>query len=141
MSVYLDTSVLASLFIDTDVFATRATTFFAQADDVLIVSDFAATEFASVLSRLTRMNRIPAPRTRAIFDAFDIWRARFADEEDTVSSDILAATAIIRRLDLNLRAPDAINLAIALRLGASVATFDRRMAQNARALGINIEAA
>jgi predicted nucleic acid-binding protein len=138
VSVYLDTSVLASLFIDTDVFASRAATFFSQADDVLVVSDFAAAEFASVLSRLTRMNQIQQSRTRAIFDAFDIWRARFADEGDTVSSDLLAATTIIRRLDLNLRAPDAINLAIALRLAASVATFDRRMAQNARALGITV---
>jgi uncharacterized protein len=138
VSVYLDTSVLAGLFIETDVFASRAAAFFFQTDDVLVVSDFAAAEFASVLSRLTRMNQIPESRTRAIFDAFDIWRARFADEEDTVSSDVLAATTIIRRLDLNLRASDAINLAIVLRLAASVATFDRRMAQNARALGITV---
>jgi uncharacterized protein len=141
VSVYLDTSVLASLFIETDVFASRAATFFSQVDEVLVVSDFAAAEFASVLSRLTRMNQIQEADTRAIFDAFDIWRARFADEEDTVSSDILAATTIIRRLDLNLRAPDAINLAIALRLAASFATFDRRMAQNAQALGITVAAA
>jgi uncharacterized protein len=141
VSVYLDTSVLASLFIDTDVFASRAATFFSQADDVLVVSDFAAAEFASVLARLTRMNQIQESRTRAIFDAFDIWRARFADEEGTAPSDLLAATMIIRRLDLNLRAPDAINLAIALRLAASVATFDLRMAHNARALGITVAAA
>jgi predicted nucleic acid-binding protein len=141
VSVYLDTSVLASLFIETDVFASRAATFFSQADDVLVVSDFAAAEFASVLSRLTRLKQIQKSRTRAIFDAFDIWRARFADEADAVSSDILAAATIIRRLDLNLRAPDAINLAIALRIAASVATFDHRMAQNARALGITVAAA
>jgi predicted nucleic acid-binding protein len=141
VSVYLDTSVLASLFIDTDVFASRAATFFAQADDVLIVSDFAATEFASVLARLTRMNQIQESRTRAIFDAFDIWRTRFTDDEDTIPSDLLAATTMIRRLDLNLRAPDAINLAIALRLTASVATFDRRMARNAQALGIAVAGA
>jgi predicted nucleic acid-binding protein len=140
VSVYLDTSVLTSLFIDTDVFNSRAVTFFSQADDILVVSDFAAAEFASVLSRLTRMNEIQDSRTRAIFDAFDVWQARFADEEDIVSSDILAATTIIRRLELNLRAPDAINLAIAQRLGASIATFDRRMAENARALGITVAA-
>jgi predicted nucleic acid-binding protein len=140
VNVYLDTSVLTSLFIDTDVFNGRAVTFFSQADDILVVSDFAAAEFASVLSRLTRMNEIQDSRTRAIFDAFDVWRARFADEEDIVSSDILAATTIIRRLELNLRAPDAINLAIAQRLGASIATFDRRMAENARALGITVAA-
>jgi predicted nucleic acid-binding protein len=47
---------------------------------------------------------------------------------------------VIRRLDLNLRAPDAINLAIALRLGAALATFDRRMTENARTLGLAISA-
>ncbi len=53
-----------------------------------------------------------------------------------MSADIQAATATIRRLDLNIRAPDAINLAIAHRIGASIATFDRRMMENARVLGI-----
>jgi predicted nucleic acid-binding protein len=33
-------------------------------------------------------------------------------------------------------APDAIDLAVAQRLGASLVTFDRRMADNARTLGI-----
>jgi len=55
--------------------------------------------------------------------------------------DIQAATAIIRRLNLNLRAPDAINLAIAMRLHASNATFDRGLVANAHALGIAIAAA
>jgi predicted nucleic acid-binding protein len=86
------------------------------------------------------MNKISAVDARAIFAGFDVWRARFTDEEDAVSSDIQAATAFIRRLDLNLRAPDAINLAIALRPGASLVTFDRRMAENANVLGIPVVA-
>ncbi len=140
MSIYLDASVLAGLLIESDVFAGRAATFFARNEDVLIVSDFAAAEFASVVARVTRMNQIQGDQARAIFAAFDLWRGRFSEEADAVSSDIQSATTIIRRLDLNLRAPDAINLAIALRLGASLATFDRRMAENASALGMAVEA-
>jgi uncharacterized protein len=86
------------------------------------------------------MDQIQDDEAPAIFTAFDLWRGRFSDAEDAVSSDIRAAAMIIRRLDLNIRAPDAINLAIALRPGASLATFHRRMAENASALGVTIEA-
>jgi predicted nucleic acid-binding protein len=137
---YLDTSFLGGLFIEAYVFATRASAFFAEANKTLAVSDFAAAEFASIIARLTRMTKIKDVEARAIFAGFDAWRSRFADEEDVVSFDIQAAASIIRRLDLNLRAPDAINLAIARRLGASLVTFDRRMADNARALGIAVAA-
>jgi hypothetical protein len=47
LRVYLDASVLAGLLIESDVFAARAATFFAQNEKILIVSDFAAAEFAS----------------------------------------------------------------------------------------------
>jgi uncharacterized protein len=140
LSIYFDTSVLGGLFIEADVFADRAAKFFAETTETVIVSDFAAAEFASVVARVTRMNRVTETQARAIFGNFDNWRARFADEGDVVSSDIEAATMILRHLNLNIRAPDAISLAIALRLGATVATFDRGMAQNAAALGILVAA-
>jgi uncharacterized protein len=141
LSLYLDTSVLAGLFIEADVFAGRAARFFAETDETLVVSDFVAAEFASVVARVTRMNTISEIEARAIFDGFDAWRTRFAEQEDAISADIQAAATIIRHLDLNLRAPDAINLAIARRVGASLVTFDLRMAANAAALGIAVAAA
>lgn len=140
MSLYLDTSFIGGLFIEADVFAARARAFFAATDETLVVSDFAAAEFASVVARVTRMNKIKDIEACTIFNGFDAWRARFVDEEAVVSLDIRAATAIIRSLDLNIHAPDAINLAIARRLGASLVTFDRRMADNAHALGIAVAA-
>jgi hypothetical protein len=39
-----------------------------------------------------------------------------------------------------LRTPDAINIAIAQRLDAALATFDAKMAFSARALGIELAA-
>jgi predicted nucleic acid-binding protein len=48
---------------------------------------------------------------------------------------MIAASAILRRLDLNIRIGDALNIAIAMRLDAPLATFDEKMAENARALG------
>jgi predicted nucleic acid-binding protein len=41
---------------------------------------------------------------------------------------------LLRRLDLTLRAPDAINIALAQRARAARATFDEKMAASATAL-------
>jgi predicted nucleic acid-binding protein len=141
LTVYLDTSVLAGFFIGSDAFAGRAKTLFDGIDDPPIVSDFVVAEFASVVARLVRMNGIIRDEARDTFALFDSWRAHSADSVEIAPADISAATAIIRRLDLNLRAPDAINLAVAERLGAAIATFDSRMADNARTLGITVAAA
>ena len=140
MGIYLDTSFLAGLFVEIDAFAARARAFFTEIDDDFIVSDFAAAEFASVIARLTRTGRLTTDEAREIFDTFDSWCGRSAEAENVENIDIQTATAIVRRLDLNIRAPDAINLAIARRLGASVATFDRGMAANAQTLGIAVAA-
>lgn len=51
------------------------------------------------------------------------------------------AANILRRLDLNIRTGDALNIAIAQRLEATLATFDGKMAENARALGVPVAAA
>jgi predicted nucleic acid-binding protein len=60
---------------------------------------------------------------------------------ETAASDIAFASVVLRRLDLNLRAPDAINIAICNRIGAALATFDEPMAKAARALGVKVELA
>jgi predicted nucleic acid-binding protein len=140
LTAYLDTSVLAGFFVEADAFASRARAFFSNAGEVPVVSDFDVAEFASVVARLARMGRITQTEARETFALFDSWRALSGEDASTTSSDIQSAATIIRRLDLNLRAPDAINLAIALRLGASLVTFDRRMAENSSAFGIAVEA-
>jgi predicted nucleic acid-binding protein len=140
LSIYFDTSFLVGLFVDSDSFASNARAFYVSADELFIVSDFAVAEFASAVARLTRMGRILEDDARAAFSGFDTWRTSSTEVEDVDGADIRAATAIIRRLDLNIRAPDAINLAIAIRLDASIATFDRRMTENARALGLTVAA-
>jgi predicted nucleic acid-binding protein len=45
---------------------------------------------------------------------------------------------MLRRLNLRLRAPDAVHLAMAERLGAKIATFDKQMANAANRLGISV---
>jgi predicted nucleic acid-binding protein len=141
VSLYLDTSVLVALLVHSDPFTERARVYIAGNPDSLIVSDFAAAEFASVVSRLTRTRRLSIDDATALFGDFDAWRARTAEPAAATAPDIAAATAVLRRLDLNLRTPDAINIAIADRLGAMLATFDERMAAAARALGVQVASA
>jgi predicted nucleic acid-binding protein len=51
---------------------------------------------------------------------------------------LTAAAALLRRLDLTLRTADTINIAIAQRMGATLATFDQKMAAGAALLGLSV---
>ncbi len=57
---------------------------------------------------------------------------------DTISNDVRRAEAALRRLDLTLRAPDALNIMIPQRVDAVLLTFDTKMAASARALGLDV---
>jgi predicted nucleic acid-binding protein len=140
VNVYLDASVLVALF-TRDAFTERASAYLDAELPILVVSDFAATEFASAVARLMRINQITAPETRAILGDFDSWRLRVADTTGILSADVTTAASFIRRLDLTLRTADAINIAIAQRIGATLATFDVKMADSARAIGVPVAAA
>jgi predicted nucleic acid-binding protein len=72
------------------------------------------------------------------FSAFDMWTARATQREETMTADVRAAGAFLRRLDLSLRTADALNIAIAQRIRAALVTFDQRMAASARVLGIPV---
>jgi len=58
---------------------------------------------------------------------------------ETTSADVFAAGGFIRRLDLNLRTPDAIHIAVCQRSDSVLATFDRRLAAAAENLGLAVE--
>ncbi len=137
MIVYLDASVLVALF-TIDLFSVRAATMLATQLPELLVSDFAAAEFASAVSRRVRTRNLTVEEARSAFTSFDAWLGRIAQRVDSTPQDIAAAASYLRRLDLNLRTPDAINIAIADRLGATLATFDDGMATAANNLGVAV---
>ncbi|HRD45804.1 MAG TPA: type II toxin-antitoxin system VapC family toxin [Caulobacter sp.] len=139
MNIYADASVLVPLF-TRDAFSARADAFIEAARPVMVLSDFAAAEFASAIARKTRTRDLTEAEARATFSLFDSWAAAQAARVQVAPADMSAAEAFVRRLDLNLRTPDAVNIAIALRLGADLATFDARMADSARALGCGVVA-
>jgi predicted nucleic acid-binding protein len=104
-------------------------------NEPLLVSDFASAEFASAVARRVRMQELTPEQGRIALSGFDIWVARMADWIEIGATDVALATTYLRRLDLPLRAPDAIHIAIAQRVDAMLVTFDQRMAASALALG------
>jgi len=135
VSLYLDASLLVAIFIE-DALSANADELLASNTRALIVSDFAAAEFASALARLVRMGELSAEAAHAAFANFDAWTARLGPRLRTEASDVIDAEGFLRRLDLTLRTADALNIAIVRRHGLTLATFDHRMAAVATALGL-----
>jgi predicted nucleic acid-binding protein len=137
VSVYLDASVLVALF-TADAMSDRADRILRASKPVVIVSDFAAAEFASAIAYRVRTRLLKAAEAQAVFSHFDVMVARAARRIEMTAGDVAAAAAFLRRLDLTLRTPDAINIALAQRAGAQLLTFDRQMAKAARALDMEL---
>jgi hypothetical protein len=130
--------MIVALLVRDDDFNSRAEAFVRRHRPVPIVSDFASVEFASAVARRVRMKDLTAAEARKAFQNFDDWKTGPVNAVQISSTDLTAAETSLRRLDLALRAADAIHIAIAGRLGAELATFDDKMAGSARALGVKL---
>ena len=134
MSHYLDTSVVVSLFVPEP--ASQAVEdALAAIDGVPVISDYGAGEFASAISRHVRMGTFAESSGRTILDAFDRWMISSARIE---ARDIQRASQIVRRFDLKLRFPDALQIAASENRGLAIMTRDVLMAEAASALGVRV---
>ncbi|HEX5326279.1 MAG TPA: type II toxin-antitoxin system VapC family toxin [Acetobacteraceae bacterium] len=138
MSAYLDASVLLPVLIE-EPSSAAVDAYLLDNEQELLVGDFAAAEVASALSRLVRTGRLDANDAAARLADFDLWRAAASSAVDVHGSDARVANIYVRRFDLKLRAPDALHLAIARRMDATLVTLDRRLASAARALDVRVE--
>ena len=137
MSLYLDTSVFVALLTD-DLFTRQADRYLRASGEIISVSDLGAAEYSSVLARRVRAGVITANQARGSFATFDAWRVRAARQLELDAADLVAADAWLRCLDPPLRTLDALHIAIAQRIDATLVTFDQRMAAAARALAIPV---
>ncbi len=137
MSFYLDASAILPTLIEEDASA-AIDAFVLGSEDAFIVSDFAAAEVASALSRLIRIGELTAEDAAARLADFDAWRAAATSDIDVQASDIRLANVFVRRFELMLRAPDAVHAAICARSGDHLVTLDRRLARAARDLGVTV---
>jgi uncharacterized protein len=139
LTLYLDTSVVVPLFV-TDPFSRRAEKRMRDALPIVGVSDFCLAEFASAIANRVRRGALEERQARVAFSELDSWLAGKPQRINMTSADLAAAAGLMRRLDLPLKTGDAIHLAIVRRLGLTLATFDRQMAECARSLGIDMPA-
>lgn len=136
MSDYLDTSLLVSLIVEDD-HSGAALAYLDQGPEVM-TSGWAAAEFSSALGIQQRMGRIDAD-DRAIAEArLDQWLSGTFAGAALVPEDATEARAMLRTTSMPLRAPDALHLVICWRLGATLVSFDVRMVEAARELGVPV---
>jgi hypothetical protein len=84
------------------------------------------------------MRRLSAADADARLSEFEAWRALATSSADLHAADARLAYVFIRRFELGLRAPDAVHLAMARRLDATLVTFDRRLARAEAAFGVAV---
>ncbi len=135
LSIYVDANVMVAWFV-LDPLNERADAALRRLKDELTISDFTAAEFSSVIARRVRTGDLDADEARTAFANFDNWCARYARRVELVFQDVACACDLVRRLDLVLRTPDAIHIAMVRRTGCQLLTFDKAMARAACALGL-----
>ncbi len=135
MSFYLDTSVIVPLHVKerrTPVLWDWVT----NISEPILISDLAAAEFASAMSRLVRMGEISADNAVQIVNDFHGWRVESGLPIETLSADIRRAGELVRQPHPALLAPDAIHLATCLRLNLTLVADDANLLKIAGAVGV-----
>ena len=134
MALYIDASVLVSLiWVEPDTQWAQALILPATAER--LISDFAAAEVASAISRRVRMGQTTSQAASEILLRFDRWSVADATSVQTTTADIAEAARLVRRFELRLRAPDALHLALARRHDADLVTRDQGMIRAAEMIG------
>lgn len=134
MNFYLDASAIVPLILR-DAHTERMSAWIAEPRGDIFVSDFAALEFLSVVARQVRMGALSDEDGRKAIDLFEEWSHASTTQTLTGSADIALAKTIVRDFATKLAAADSLHLAAAVNLGATLVTFDQRLAQAAQGRG------
>jgi predicted nucleic acid-binding protein len=133
LTLYADTSVLVSS-ISPDDHTSRARRWLAGAPR-LIVSGWAVAEFGAVVRRQARVGRLDRDGVATAETALQAIVDQPGAFRPVLAADVGEAGHLVRRYE-PLRAPDALHLAVALRLGFPIVTFDTGLAEAAEQAGI-----
>lgn len=133
--IYLDTSVLGAVFFREPGAAELVAWLERRRKQGLAISAWTLTEMASVGGIKQRTGVIDAVvRQQALANFQRFASAHFALAE--IDPADFRAAAVFIEMPLNLRAGDALHLAVARRIGARLASLDRRMKEAADAVGV-----
>lgn len=132
---YFDASVVVPYLI-AEAHSEAVTVFMADNERTLQISDFVVAEVSSAVSRLVRMRKLTVKDADAVLRDLDDWIDATTTPIEVEGEDIQEATALVRQFDLELRAPDALHIAICRRVDARLITLDNNLAAAARSLGL-----
>lgn len=135
MTVYLDASIMAAVLLREP--ATTTAKALLGPDIDMTLSTWSLAETTSVFARRLRNNEITEARRLKAEAALDIWAERVRLDRVT-DRDIVSARRLVSTSPSALKAPDALHLAIVMRIGAELATLDGGLAKAARAFGVPV---
>ncbi len=101
----------------------------------LAISDWVVTEFSSALSIKLRMKHLGIEQRALATGLFTTLKSRLLVAQIT-RNHFLTAARFADQYGLGLRAGDALHIAAAAELGATIRTLDKRLSEAAMALGV-----
>jgi len=134
--IYFDASVLVSMIM-VDANSPSVGRWYESLSASVIISDLANLEVSAVISREFRTRRYTRTQADKAVGEFDALRAQ-SDRMAQGPRDFALAELLVRDYSTKLSAPDALHLASAKNAGAMLATFDARLANAARAQGVEV---
>jgi predicted nucleic acid-binding protein len=135
--IYLDTSLLLPVYVPEA--QSQTANEILESDGALYVSDVTVAEFLVGLARKVKLEELTpdqAAGARALFeqhlrDGLLVRVAAHALQSEEAGQLAFRSTVLLRALD-------ALHLSWAMKLEATLATFDRRLSEAARAFGLNV---
>ena len=135
MILYIDASAVVAV-IGREAASLSVDRLIRDPDSVVLVSDLVVAESSAALARNGRVKSLPSPEMEQLFRELDVWALGAGEPVPIASADISDADAFVRLPGMALRAPDAIHIAAARRLDATLLTLDNGMARAAALLGV-----
>lgn len=135
MTVYIDTSVCVSLFID-DVHSARVKAWF-RTDPEVALSRWTMAEFSSALARLRRQAIINGQQHESAEMAFDQW-VNFLGPPIALTDGALIHVGDLCRENGAIRTPDAVHIVLSSHARLPLATLDNLQSGVAKRYGVDV---